>query len=133
MTDRKKILLIDDDVEFVEANKALLEAHGYDVTTAHDGASGVKQALATMPHLIILDVMMTSDTEGMEVSRRIRSMPELQQIPVILMTGIKSAMKLPFGLEPDQEWLPVVEVLEKPVPPDTLLAKIEATLSPATE
>jgi two-component system alkaline phosphatase synthesis response regulator PhoP len=132
MSETRRILLIDDDAEFLEANKVLLEAHGYEVDTAGGGAAGIQSALSNMPHLIVLDVMMGSDTEGMDVSRRLRDMPELREIPVILLTGIKSAMKLPFSLEPDASWLPVAAVLEKPVPPDMFLARIEEILSNAS-
>lgn len=124
----KKILIIDDDHEFAESNKDLLEAHGYEVSVAHDGASGLEKARNEQPDLIILDVMMATDTEGFEVSRKIPSTPELQDTKVILVTGIRTEKKLAYGFEPDETWLPVNQVLEKPVPPDKLLAEIKSVL-----
>ncbi len=129
MKARWKILLVDDDVEFVEGVKTLLEAQGCEVYTAHSGAAGIEKARAVLPHLLILDVMMTTDTDGIETSRKIQSMPELKGLPVILMTGIRKALSLPFGIEPDSDWLPVRAVLEKPVPPEKLLEEVARQLT----
>jgi hypothetical protein len=49
-------------------------------------------------------------------------------MPVLMLTGMRKAKNLPFGLEPDESWLPVRVVLEKPVPPDVLLKEIERLL-----
>ena len=129
MNAKKKILMVDDDKEFVQGTKDLLEAHGYEVLTAHSGAEGLALARKSHPNLMLLDVMMTSDTEGFDVSRTIEESPELKGLPVILVTGIKKAMRLPFSFEPDEDWLPVKVVLDKPVPPEKLLAEIAKQLA----
>jgi len=128
MSNDKKLLLVDDDEDFVEATKTLLEKHGYRVTTAHDGAAGLEQARADPPDLMILDVMMATKAEGFDVSRKIKTSPGLRGLPVILLTGIRKAMNLRFDFETDETWLPVKVVLEKPVPPETLLAEVERHL-----
>jgi two-component system, OmpR family, alkaline phosphatase synthesis response regulator PhoP len=124
MTKTKKVLLVDDDREFVSATKELLEAYGYEVLVAYNGASGVEIAKKFRPSLMLLDVMMATDTEGFDVSRKVNAIPELQDLPVILMTGIRKAMNLPYGFEPDSAWLPVKAVLEKPVPPERLIEEV---------
>jgi two-component system, OmpR family, alkaline phosphatase synthesis response regulator PhoP len=128
MTAPKRILLVDDDVDFTQATRDLLEVHGYTVAVAHDGEAGILEACRERPDLMILDVMMTSDTEGFDVSRRVKDTPELRGLPIILMIGIRRAMNLPFPFEPDGDWLPVKVVLEKPVPPDKLLHEIRNVL-----
>ena len=124
----KKILLVDDDRDFVESNKELLEAEGYDIVVAYDGSSGLETAKKERPDLMILDVMMATKTEGFEISRKIPETPELKGMPVILVTGIRRDMELPFGFEPDSTWLPVDSVMEKPITPknfiDTIKRKI---------
>jgi two-component system alkaline phosphatase synthesis response regulator PhoP len=124
----KRILLVDDDQDFVASVEEWLKANGYEVTVAFDGASGLEKARQLKPDLIILDVMMGTDTEGIEVSRKIAESPELRVLPVLLLTGIRKAKNLPFGLTPDENWLPVKTVLEKPVPPETLLKEIRKLL-----
>lgn len=124
----KRILLVDDDQDFVASVEEWLKANGYAVTVALDGASGLEKARQLKPDLMILDVMMATDTEGIEVSRKIAESPDLRNMPVLLLTGIRKAKSLPFGLTPDENWLPVRAVLEKPVPPDVLLKEIQKLL-----
>ena len=121
----KKILIIDDDPDFVESVKRVLEARGYIVDTAPNGTEGIEKAKVFLPNLIFLDVMMTKNTEGFEVSRELTKDDTLKSIPVIMITGIREKMNLAFGFEPDNTWLPVKAVLEKTIKPDQLLAKVE--------
>ena len=123
-----KILVVDDDKDFVESTRALLEGEGYQVIFAYDGESGLQLAQKERPDLMMLDVMMASNTEGFEVSRKIPQMDELRDMAVILVTGIREAMNLSYGFEPDETWLPVNSVMEKPVPPVKLLQEIRQKL-----
>ena len=81
----KKVLLVDDDVEFCEATKLLLESKGYEVLLAYDGKQGLEQVRAGRPDLVILDVMMPG-MSGLEVCRRMRNDPNLADLPVIYVT-----------------------------------------------
>jgi CheY-like chemotaxis protein len=119
-----RILIVDDDPDFREAMATLLEAKGYDVETAPDGASGLAKAREILPDLILLDVMMSGTTEGFDVARKLNAEDKLKDIPVVMTTGIRKDMNLPFGFEPDDDTLPVKEVLEKPVKPETLLSAV---------
>ena len=122
---KKKILMIDDDPEFVEAITNLLDDKGYLVRSAPNGVKGVELAKELCPDLILLDVMMTTKTEGFDVAREINETSDLKGTPVIMITGVRNDMNLPFGFEPDEDWLPVKEVLEKPIKPDILLKAVE--------
>ena len=124
----KKVLMIDDDPEFVEAISNLLDAKGYDVHTASNGKEGVEKAKAEDPDLILLDVMMTTKNEGFNVARELHDDENLKNTPIIIMTGIRREMNLPFGFEPDEAWLPVKRVLEKPVKPEVLLSAISENI-----
>jgi twitching motility two-component system response regulator PilH len=124
MSEAKTILIVDDDQDFSQSVRDLLEAHDYQVVAAFDGESGLEKAKEVKPDLILLDVMMAHDTEGFEVSRKIPRVPELRDTPVLLVTGIRREKNLAFSFEPDATWLPVERVLEKPVPPEKLLGEI---------
>jgi CheY-like chemotaxis protein len=126
-----KILMIDDDPEFVEAISNLLDARGYDVHTASNGRDGVAKAKAENPDIILLDVMMTTKDEGFNVARELHEDEILRSTPIIVMTGIRREMNLPFGFEPDETWLPVKKVLEKPVKPEILLSAIAENIRKA--
>ena len=128
---RKRILMVDDDQDFLESCKAVLESENYEVLTANDGAAGLELAKSSKPDLIVMDMMMTTTTEGMEISRRIRETPELRHLRLIMITGARSAMHLPFRFEPDSHHLPVDAVLEKPMTPAALLQEVRKHLSNA--
>ena len=119
-----RILIVDDDPDFREAMATLLEAKGYKVETAPDGEAGLAKAREILPDLILLDVMMSGTTEGFDVARKLHAEDRLKNIPVVMTTGIRKDMNLPFGFEPDDDILPVKEVLEKPVKPETLLSAV---------
>jgi len=127
-TKTKTILVVDDDAEFAESVRDLLEAYGYVVLTAPDGSQGLKIALEAKPDLMILDVMMATNTEGFDVARRVHAIPELVGMPILLVTGVVNAMHLPKPPEPDSEWLPVDRVLEKPIDPARLMKEVERVL-----
>ncbi|HOP46713.1 MAG TPA: response regulator [Desulfobacteraceae bacterium] len=122
---RKKILIVDDDISFVNSVQELLENENYLVLKAYNGEEGLELAKKEHPDLMILDVMMTHNTEGFEISREIVKIPDLKQMYVILLTGITKEMNLPFKFEPDETLLPVSIVLEKPVAPGKLLNEIK--------
>jgi CheY-like chemotaxis protein len=121
----KRVLVIDDDHEFVDAMVNVLDAKGYEVEHAPNGKVGIAKAREQRPDIVLLDVMMTTKSEGLEVAREMNKDPKLKTVPIILITGVRKEMSLPFGFEPDEMWLPVKGVLEKPVKPDVLLKTIE--------
>ncbi len=124
----KKVLMIDDDPEFIDAITNILDAKGYDVVSAGDGKDGVAKAKQEKPDIILLDVMMTTKSEGFDVARELSKDENLKGTPVIMLTGVRKEMNLPFGFEPDPDWLPVKAFLEKPVKPETLLKTIEENI-----
>lgn len=83
----KKILLVDDDVDFCEAAKLLLESRTYEVVVAYDGKEGLEKVRGERPDLVILDVMMP-EMNGYDVCVVLKSDPELKKIPVILLTAV---------------------------------------------
>jgi len=126
--EKKRVLLVDDEVDFVEINKAALENKGYEVIPAYNGEEGMQKALQEKPDIIILDVMMKTKTEGFEVARKLRKYEEMKNVPIIMLTAIRERMDIKFKIHPDEEWLPVTEFVEKPVPPDKLIEKVEQML-----
>ena len=126
---KKKVLFVDDEVDFVEVNKVTLESKGYQVATAHDGKTALEKALREKPDIVILDVMMKAKTEGFDVSRELRNHRDTQNIPIIMLTAIREKMGIRWKIEPDAQWLPVTAFLEKPFPPDKLAGKVEEMLA----
>jgi len=125
MPARKKILLVDHNVDFVQLTTTFLEEKGYQVIPAYDGHEGLKKARESRPNLIVLDVMMARLTEGFDVCREIKKDEKLKHIPVIVLSGIRKKEGVPWTFEPDEDYLPVTRLLEKPVAPTELLKEIE--------
>ncbi len=123
----KTVLLVDDDGDFVEMNKVVLEEKGYTVRTAFNGAQCMEQVAGERPDVIILDMMMEDRNEGFNLSRDLRNSEYTKDIPLIMITSVHET--IPFRIEPDKTWLPVDTLLEKPVDPALLLSVIEKVLS----
>jgi len=127
VTARKRIVVIDDDPDFVEYARIVLEAASYDILTASNAADGLALARRTRPDLVITDVMMSYSLEGTSVTRAIRTDPVLNQIPVLVITAIARTPTedlFPPGVRPAPEGF-----LTKPVQPSTLLAAVQRCLS----
>ena len=134
MIKQKKILVADDDVQFVDSIKTLLENSGYEVTTTYRSEEVLPILKGSRPDLILLDVMFAGDknTDGFDVSRALNKEPLLSDIPVIILSGVRKVLNLPYGLEPDERWMPVKAFLEKPVKPDELLTEVKKILGPVS-
>jgi len=124
----KKVLLVDDDPDFINIMSMYLAGKNFNIITASGGEEGFSKATKENPDVIVLDVMMKYVTEGLDVAKRLKQHSGTKNIPLILVTGMNKRMSLPFKLEADKEFLPVEKVLEKPVKPEKLLNTINESL-----
>jgi CheY-like chemotaxis protein len=122
----QKILIIDDDIDLVEVLRIVLEKHGYSVIDAQDGERGFTLIEREKPDLVILDVMMRTEDEGFVIAEKIRSTPEIANIPIIMLTAV--VQQTGYQYNKNDETLPVDEFIEKPVMPDTLITYIKKYL-----
>ena len=120
------ILLVDDDADFVDMNRILLEQNGYAVRVAYSRAQCRAEVAARRPDVIILDMVMESREDGFDVSRELRNSEHTKAIPLIMITSVNDS--IPFRLQPDRTWLPVDALLEKPVDPHLLLSVVGRAL-----
>jgi DNA-binding response OmpR family regulator len=127
MSSGGRILVVDDDRDFVEAVRTLLSHAGYEVLTAHDGRAGVARARDARPDLIMVDIMMDERTEGFFTVQELRRAPELAGTPIIVVSAVYDRVP-EFTIPPDRSWLAHDAFLPKPVAPDTLLARVRETL-----
>ena len=127
MISKAKILLIDDDPDFVEATKIVLENKPYEVIIAYDGNEGITKAKKEKPDLIILDIIMPVK-DGFVAAEELKKDPELKKIPVIMLTSFSEKVsETPLsrgqGLMLDTE-----DYIDKPVTPRELLNRVEKLL-----
>ncbi len=130
MSEKRKILVADDDVQFVDSLKTLLESAGYEVSYTYRSSEVIESAKSINPNLILLDVMFAGhkDPDGFLISRLLHNDPELQDIPVIIISGVRKVWDLPSDFVPDEKWIPVRSFIEKPFKPAELLSEIKKVL-----
>ena len=130
---KAKILLVDDDIDFLEMHKAVLKNHGYEVLTATSGSEGLEKVRAEMPDLIVLDLMMEKHDSGFAFSKEIKNDPLFKKIPILMVTAVAEATGYRFSLEEDGYWMKTDEYIDKPVMPDVMIEKIETLLDTRKE
>ena len=124
---KKKILLIDDDKDFLFATKLILENGGYEVFLAEDGKSGVEMWKSVTPDLAIIDMMMETWGEGFSVLKKIRATDTGKDTPLFMLSAVD--LQGPYqSFEPPPEFPKVNRVLHKPVKADDLLGYIAQAL-----
>lgn len=124
------ILIIDDDPDFVEMTKAILETQQYKVNCAYEASEGFAKLEEETPDAIILDIMMGKGAEGFIFARRMRKDPRLAEIPILMLTSMREQTGFDFpGERIHAKFLPVDEYMEKPIEPQVLLEKIEHLLA----
>ena len=125
-----KIIVVDDDQDIRDSLQAILEGQQYSVVTAADRTEGMEKIKAERPDLAILDVMMSTWEDGFEMSRELKKDPELKNMPILMLTGVKDKTGIDFkSTAGDPTWCPVDGFLDKPVEPQILLAEVGKLLS----
>jgi CheY-like chemotaxis protein len=125
---KKKILVVDDDVDILEQISAILTAGGYEVIGAESRAMAEELVLKTQPDLAILDLMMEEKDSGFVLSYQLKKLfPEL---PVILLTAVAGATGLSFSAQQAdaRSWIKVDTMMDKPVRPEQLKAEVRRLL-----
>jgi len=130
MEKRAKILLVDDDSDFIESTKIVLESKPYQVIIASNGDEGLRKAREEKPDLILLDVIMPVK-DGFTAAEQLKKDPHLSKIPTLMLTafatkGRETSIPVSRGLTLETE-----DYIDKPVSPDELLARVEKHLKKA--
>jgi DNA-binding response OmpR family regulator len=120
----KKILLVDDDADFAEATRIILENKSYDVAVAYDGKEGLRKVETEQPNLIILDVMMP-EMDGYEVCAKLKSNPQYGHIPILLLTAVGEAISTTKYTKEMGMKIEADDYIPKPVEPMELVERVE--------
>jgi len=126
------ILIIDDDQDYAESLRSVLEARSYHVAWAPNSMVGMEMLKSDLPDLIILDIMMSTMGEGLHLAYRLKSDPQYAHVPILMLTGIAERTGLRFDPQDDSEFLPVDDYMEKSVKLDVLCDHIARILKRRT-
>jgi CheY-like chemotaxis protein len=134
MSEQKRLLMIDDDPDFVSGIRSILEGADYKVDVAYNPKDGFEALETDPPDLLLLDIMMGRGAEGVMLARKIGKDPVLREIPILIVTGIREQIAFLFPGEPvHPRFVPTDEIIEKPVEPDFLLGRVSALLEASAE
>lgn len=127
MERKAKILLVDDDADFVLSTRTVLESKPYEIITAVNGDEALRKARAEKPDLILLDVIMPVE-DGFTAAEELKKDETLSTIPVLMLTsygskGAGTSIPRSRGMELECE-----DYIDKPVSPQDLLAAVEKHL-----
>lgn len=128
MEGKVRILVVDDDADFVEIHTAVLEQQGYEVITASNGREGLDRVRTELPDLIILDLMMENHDSGFSFAREIKGDPLFKRIPVLMVTAVAETTGYGFSMEEDSYWMKTDAFLNKPIKPDVLISTVTRLL-----
>ena len=120
---KARILVVDDDPDFVEYLRTVLESADYKVTSAGNGDQGMLVLSREKPDLVILDVIMSSVLDGLNMSQRMADDPAFKHVPVVMVTSIANTDYL--ALFPTDESIHIDAFLTKPIAPAELLRQIQ--------
>lgn len=134
MNAQKRLIIIDDDPDFVSGIKSILEKAKYKVDAAYNPKDGY-QALQTGQYdLLLLDIMMGRGAEGIALARKISKDARLRKMPVLIITSVREQIAFLFpGQAVHPNFVDVDELMEKPVEPRLLLEKVDALLKASSE
>jgi len=117
-----KILVVDDDPDFLMICRSILEAEGYQVLEAINGSKALEVMHQDKPDLVLLDVMMSTTLEGVDVSKEMEADPNLKDVPVVMISSIATSE---YASEfPDNERIPIEAWISKPIHPEVLLRTV---------
>ena len=124
----RKILIVDDDPDLVEAVTMILRSKRFEVVAAYNGKEGIEKVKTERPDLVVLDVMMP-EKDGYSVCKELKSDPQWSHIPILLLTAVVSHVPTTrftqqMGMETEAD-----DYIDKPVEPEVLVKRIETLLA----
>lgn len=118
------IVIIDDDVDIVEASTLILQSRGFSVLSANNPNAGYQLIKEKNPDLVILDVMMDEPDDGFFLAQKLRR--EKNNVPILMYTSVSKTIGFEFGAS---DMVPVNDFVEKPISPDQLIEKVNLLLN----
>ena len=133
MAQKKKVLIIDDNINFVKMNTVALEAAGYEVEAAYNSEEGFTKVEYGQPDAIVLDLMMERHDSGFTLAKKLKTHPLLRNIPILMLTAVGEATGFRFSMEKDGYWMKTDDFADKPLEAEELVARVGKLIENAGE
>ena len=121
----KRILLVDDDADFLEINQTILEAGGYEIDTATGTQEALDKVRSGVFDLIVVDLIMEELDSGFTFAYAVRDHEATRALPILMLTSAQEKTGFQFQVEQDKEWMKVDDFAAKPLEPAELLRRVE--------
>ena len=131
MGEKTKILLVDDDVDFIDLNRAVLENQGFVVAAAFSGREAMDKVRFEQPDLIVLDLMMEKHDTGFTFAKAVKADPLYKNIPILMLTAVSTETGYDFSQELDGYWMKTDDYAGKPLLPEELVKRVNSLLARA--
>ena len=131
MENSLKVVVVDDNTDYLFTMETFLQRNGFLVHTAEDGQKGLELIRNELPDIVLLDVMMESLFSGFELCKKLRTEENLKNIPIIGISGMGDELGINYKEWPDFEYFSPDEFLDKPVDKQRLLDLIPETIEKA--
>jgi CheY-like chemotaxis protein len=130
-----KVLLVDDDPDFLEQHRVLLAARGFTVLTAGGSEEALAVADRDVPEAFVLDLVMEHNDSGARLARTLRRDPRFSRAPIVLLSSVAREMGFEFQRNPKQvlEWMKADAWFDKPAPVDDLADTLRRLLLAAAD
>jgi DNA-binding response OmpR family regulator len=125
---KKKILIIDSDVDFVDQSKMALEEKGFEVISASDSREGIEKVSYEMPDIVLLELILEKHDAGFNLVKAIKADPRFKGIPVLMVTSAAGETGCDFCQDLDGYWMKTDDFVNKPVTPEELIKRINILL-----
>ncbi|MBN1996922.1 response regulator [candidate division KSB1 bacterium] len=129
MNQKFRILLVDDDPDFIDINRTILESNGYEVDAAYTSDDALEKLKSLHFDLLIVDLMMEDRDSGFTIAYAVRENEKLQSLPILMLTSAEQKTGFKFQLSKDQEWMKVDDFAAKPLRPAELILRVKALLN----
>lgn len=128
MAEKEKILLIDNDTNFLETTKIYLEQNGFNVIVAQSLKQAIDKAQFEQPDLIIVELMLEKHDTGFSISKHVKANPLLKNTKILMVSSAKEKTGAEFTQQLDGYWMKTDDYMNKPVSSEELLSRIKALL-----
>jgi DNA-binding response OmpR family regulator len=125
---KKKILIIDSDVDFIDQSKTALEEKGFEVISASDSREGIGKVSYEMPDIVLLELILEKHDAGFDLVKAIKADPRFKRIPVLMVTSAAGETGCDFCQDLDGYWMKTDDFVNKPVTPEELIKRINILL-----
>jgi DNA-binding response OmpR family regulator len=125
---KKKILIIDSDVDFIDQSKTALEEKGFEVISASDSREGIEKVSYEMPDIVLLELILEKHDAGFDLVKAIKADPRFKGIPVLMVTSAAGETGCDFCQDLDGYWMKTDDFVNKPVTPEELIKRINILL-----